>query len=220
MRKTSALAALGLLIACAIAHAGTYVWVSDDLKFRTTLANSGTVGVTVDSAVVRNGSTTAQTTYDTTVAFPLRSCEFTDNAMLSGKTAAVDSIPHIAFTFEPTANTNFTAGADSFGVIVQVSVDDINFVTMTPNHVFDATRPADQRAALYIENNATNGVTVLFKNVSLAAYAAGTAFTLDGATAPTDLQWFGWNYVRFIVADCGYTGEFHATIDHWKSIFQ
>jgi hypothetical protein len=218
MRKFLALAVLGLVLIVGNAHAGTYRWVSDQLYFRT--QDGQFVNGYFDSSVVRNGSTTAQTTYDTTRAFPLNLCEFNDNYNIGGNTAAVDSIPHFAFTVTPTANPNLTAAADSFGLIVQVSQDGRNWVVVTPNHTFDATRAAGNRIATYTENNSSDGVTVLFKYISVAPFAAGTAFALDGATAPTDLQWFGWHFVRFILGDLGYTGEFAATIDHWQSVFQ
>jgi hypothetical protein len=124
----------------------------------------------------------------------------------------------LAFSIYPTASTNYTAAADSFGLVTQVSMDGNTWISMTPNHVFDATRAAGSRIAIYVENNSMNGVTVLFKNIGVAAYAAGTAFTLDGATAPTDLQWFGWRYVRFILQGCGMTGEYSASIDHWRYV--
>jgi hypothetical protein len=218
MKKILALAALGLVLTYGIASAGRQSpkWIPDALTLRTTQPNSGTVGTTLDSGVVRNGSATAQTTYDTTVAFPLAKCEL-NSIFVGGITgAAVDTLPQFMLAFYPTANTNFTPGFDSLLVQTQLSFDGANWVDATPTRAFDATRTAGNAAGMILIENfaAANGVSFIFNQ---GYSATGQVLTsLGTATAPTTYQTFGYNYIRFILGDCGYTGEFAPTLWHWS----
>jgi hypothetical protein len=167
--------------------------------------------------VYRRSLTTDQTTFDTTAAFPLNVCEVPENVNIGGNTAAIDSLPWFLFNVQPTANASFTAAADSFGVVAQVSMDGVTWVTATATRSFDATRAAGQQIATLVENNSSNGAGVLFKFQSIAPYAAGTAYVQDGATAPSWINLFGWRYIRFLVQSCGATGEYRGFVDHWSS---
>jgi len=207
MKKLFALLAVAALAFPVVANAGlAQKWVSAPVQWRTLGS-----GVAVDSSVFRTVGT--QTTYDTTAAFPLAQAELWEMPRVPD--TAVDSTLYLAFHLYPTATTALTADADSFLLVTQVSMDGASWVTVTPNQVFDATRPAGLRGAVFVENNSLNGFSEVYKNT--IAITTIPSIVLDGATAPTDLQMFGWRFVRWIVQTCGGQGEFSAFVNHWSS---
>jgi len=212
---------LGVMFA-AFAHAAgpAQRWVYEPLYWRTTDGGAPQQGVTpagfYDSTVVREAVTTAQTTYDTTRAIGLwgANIELPEYGRIYD--TALDTVLVFSFALEPSKNTAFTAGADSFMVGLQLSMDGSNWVNATPTHTFDATRTSgSDKLATYTENNSLNFVQVFFNQtmpVTNSPLAVG-----DGATAPTWTSTFGWRLARFIIGTCGFTGEYTASLGHWTS---
>jgi hypothetical protein len=221
MKKVLALAALLALVCVGNSYAGVAPaqrWVDEP---NITWRRLGS-GVNVDSMVIRHGTAAAGfASLDTSVAIPLAGFEV--NYDINGKAAAVDTTLLFIFHCYPTANAAFTAGTgDSLGVATQVSMDGQNWTALSPTQ-------GNSGAGAIITLNSTNvfnvclpttgtkGFSLPFKQF-LAATSVGNALGVTTtATAPTDGQFLGWRFVRFIISPNRLNGEWRAWISHWTS---
>lgn len=218
MKRFMVLASLLALVLPITAHATgpAQRFKTEPLFWRTTgLAGVGANLVLADSAYNSNGSTSAQTTYDTTTAFPLMRAELPEYPRVSD--TAADSLAYVAFIYKPHPLSGITTGFDSLLVGAQVSMDGISWTNVTPtNPVYDDTRTSgvDKLAILVEPASTANSVMKWYKvHVPTTGQPQGV---LSG-TAPTDVTLFGWKWIRFIVGDCGYTGAFDGEIGFWSS---
>jgi len=232
MRKTLALAAMLGLFGLALSALGNLPgsrafaitapaqrWVSDQLTWRH--SNLTTVGnpASLDSSVIRHGTAVAggyvaSTALDTSIAYNLNQIEL--NTSWIGATTGVDSIPYFSVNLYPTGNTSFTpTTGDSLLLAAQVSMDLVNWskVTVTVGTVVqDGTTQQNHLVVLPAAQH--KGFTQFYyqKTDILGRTNIATA-----ATAPTDGQFFGWRWVRFIVSPNRLNGEWGGWISYWSS---
>lgn len=168
-------------------------WVFDQVNWRTHRDGSF-----VDSTIVTVSNTDFSS--DTTAAYPLERVYFPSDGGVT--TAVQDSLFALVFcvgggTAAPTI--------DSVYVGMQVSIDGFSWVSTTVTGGPAGTFLADAfvtgkppiASAGAIESSSSNQVCLEY-NVTLPAinkYTMGGS----GSTAPTDQQWFGWRYARWIV---------------------
>jgi hypothetical protein len=203
MKKFLALVALAFVAVSWVAPAHAGRWVTEDLRWKKYNAATAYPDSFAVAAKVGFGA-------DTTQVFPLANCPVPTR---SGS-AAADSVNWLAFyvggaTSAPTS--------DSIYVGPQVSMDGISWVGLASlNRAFLAATTIPPVASyILVEMNSSNQFGVMVKAASLDVSFSSL---LAGATSPTDIQLFGYNYIRFIVTwsivDRG--SLFTARIGHWE----
>lgn len=201
------LATMILLVAWAsIASAGNYDntarWTYTDLKsIQTQVPAVGDSG-TVCGATAR---------LDTTTAFPIWDAH-QGIASIPRAGTAVDTTDWIVFQAIPT-NREVTVSADSIYLQTQVSMDGITWALVTPTILYQVANTVNPygTGGIVLEAVSTNSFARSYK---LAWAATGQHQTAFQATAPTDNQLWGWNFVRFIVGQAN-DGCYQFRVWHW-----
>jgi hypothetical protein len=166
-------------------------WVFDQLNWRTN--RDGTI---VDSTIVTVSNTDFSS--DTTAAYSLELVPFPSDAGVT--TAVYDSLTTLAFCI---GGGTAAPSIDSVYVGAQVSMDGFSWVTLTVTGGPAGTFLADAfvtgkppiASAGAIESGSSNQLCLDFNSAVLAIpkYVFG-----GNGTAPTDQQFIGWRYIRFI----------------------
>lgn len=174
-------------------------------------------GSFVDSTYVTVSNTDFSS--DTTVAYNLNQVPFPSDAGVT--TAVFDSLTTFAFCLGGNAAA---PSIDSVYVGAQVSMDGISWVSLTVTggpagtflaDAFVSGKPPIGSAGV-IEAGSSNQLCLDFNSAVLAI--PKYVFGGNGATAPTDQQFIGWRYIRFI---CTWSlvdeaDVLQAWIGHWE----
>jgi hypothetical protein len=170
-----------------------YRWVYEDLNWRTNRD-----GGIVDSTITTVSNTDFSS--DTTAAFPLDHVYMASDGGVT--TAVVDSLTMLSLCIGGAASA---PSIDSVYVGMQVSIDGISWVSTVVTGGPAGTFLADAfvtgkppiASAGAIESASSNQLCIEY-NVILGAIPK-YSMAGSGSTAPTDQQWFGWHYARWIV---------------------
>jgi hypothetical protein len=234
MKKTLALAALlgvfGLALLALSNLPGSQAfattapmqrWVSDQLVWRHSNLTTVSNPAALDSMAVRHGTAVAggyvaSTALDTSIAYNLNQCEL--NTSWLGATTGVDTLALFSVNLYPTGNTSFTpTTGDSLAIALQVSMDGINWskVTATVNQAVVVQDGATQQEFnVALPANQHKGFTrFYFQKTDIL----GRTNIATAATAPTDGQYFGWRWVRFIISPNRLNGEWGGWLSYWSS---
>jgi len=210
------LLAAALVLACAVgltsqASAAVRWDIGNPLRFVTSVAAN--VGGTTGVDTLYSCGTAARN--DTTQAFSLLDA-MNAAAMFSAATATRDSIPYLGVYVHPSPGSS--VGMDSVYIGLQLSMDGANWVSVTPTQTFLAgtTIPAIASVAL-LELASSNTVGIIYKQ-NIANTANAIASLLQEATAPSNLQLFGFQYGRVILTSFDATGCLAIRIGHWKEV--
>ena len=168
-------------------------WVHNTIQWRTNRD-----GGVVDSTIVTVSNTDFSS--DTTAAYPLERLYFPFDGGVT--TAVVESLTTMTFCIGAAGSA---PSIDSVYVGMQLSIDGTSWVSTTVTGGPAGTFLADAfvtgkppiASAGAIEASSSNSLCLDY-NVHLPAipkYVMG----INGATAPTDQQFYGWRYARWIV---------------------
>lgn len=192
MKKFLVLLAL-LAVSVGVADAGVV------LKRERLVSRSYRATGDVDSMVVRAAGT-ANATRDTTQAVSLLDLVPPN---LGYQNADSDTALAFVLHFQTTNSSSYTAGSDSVYLYAQVSQDGKNWIDVTGG-----------QELLVLENGSSNSFFRRF-NQAYGGNVLGQLGVAVSGTAPTNVQWLGWPFARFIVRG-DYNGEFEWYITRWR----
>lgn len=200
------------LVLCAAVGLASYAsadvhWGFADAKFYNSQANAA--GKTDVDSVFACGTTVRA---DTTAPYLMDSA-MQGFALFSAATATRDSIPYLGLIISPSPGSS--VGMDSVYVGLQVSLDGANWVTVTQTQTFlAATTYPPIASACLLELASSNTVGIVWKQ-NIANTANAVSWLLQDATAPSNLQLFGFRYARAILTSFDTTGCLQAKWCHW-----
>lgn len=171
----------------------------------------------IDSVVVRATRAVGLATADTLAPFPLEPFALPP-LTARGLSQGTDSTSTgFVFYMQPTRNTSFTPGEDSIYVLLQVSIDAVNWVGVTVTQgpgALNLNGGAESFAPV-LEIGTSHCFALPYKLLTDDAAATG-GISLVFSSSVTDMTWFGWRYARLIVGG-DYTGEYEAYIGYWAN---
>lgn len=210
-RFVAALIAAAILIP-AVAQAEPR-WRTDDLGWAKSLATGAANGIMVPDSAISCGAA-ART--DTSMAFSMSRVVRPDH-----RASAVDTVVALAVYITPMpsgssiggTSTSPTVAADSIYLDTQVSMDGVNWVTVTPTNVFftggaSGTGGPNQGGTVVLE--------IASNNSFYWPYVANSTATQVANTAPNDYQLFGWPLVRFLAGHEN-DGCYQIAVGYWSS---